>query len=243
MYLYLYGGEHPSEFSERLVRKALADYAVRQQLGVPDEILENTVIAKEEKGKPYFEGLELPERDKRPAAPGGDGRPAVHFSVSHSGSFWGCLMADEPVGFDMEVCRETVKYKKIAERYFTDEECNLVVSKGTGAFFEVWVRKEAYVKYLGSGLAAGLDSFSTVEGGKLMDRVVPGDPERAVLWASSAVSADMACTDFTDKSGQSAADGTSPCFVKPCDIADGVKAAYCSASGNPLTAVIWLESI
>ncbi|HWQ79194.1 MAG TPA: 4'-phosphopantetheinyl transferase superfamily protein [Anaerovoracaceae bacterium] len=212
MYLYLYHNEGPKSrfaFSERLVRRALLDYAARQELGIPDKILINAAIAKEEKGKPYFADLREPD---------GKGRPAVHYSVSHSGDWWGCLMAGEPVGFDMEVCRDKVNYEKIAKRYFTEDEYGLVLSAGPEAFFDVWVRKEAYVKYSGSGLSVGLDSFSVVEGGKLVPQVIATDKARNR-------------PDCIVKS----------CITRPCEVGDGVKAAYCSAGGNSLKDIISIQ--
>jgi len=207
MYLYLHRGARKD--GERLVRSALLDYASRKGLGVPGHNLLELPIAKGEKGKPFFAGLQGPE---------GAGKPEVHYSVSHSGDFWGCLMAGEPVGFDMEVVRERVNYDKIAKRYFAEEECKLVLSSGLEAFFDVWVRKEAYVKYLGTGLATGLDTFSVAEDGKLLSRVV-----------------------LTEAAGRGGSSGMAPGIVKPCFIGDGIKAAYCCAGGDPIEAVVSLD--
>ncbi len=216
MYLYLHHSgnrdkeisgkkrENPSGFSDMLIRKALLDYCGRRKTGIPNEILMTIVIERSESGKPFFHMTSTAQ----------EGRPAIHFSVSHSGNWWGCLMGEEPVGFDMEVCREKVHYEKIARRFFSEEECGLILSAGRDAFFDVWVRKEAYVKYLGTGLAEGLDSFTVAAGGKLMSEVI------------------------SKKSGN---ERTSPCFIRSCEILDGIKAAYCSGSGKPVEAVVSLE--
>lgn len=220
MYLYLIYSENRNKqqigtnqesrsgFSERLVRKALSDYCERQLPEYPAELLRETAIAtaiaREEKGKPYFPGLFADH----------GGTPAVHYSVSHSGNWWGCLMADEPVGFDMEVCRGKVSYEKIARRFFTEEEYGLILSEGPDAFFDVWVRKEAYVKYLGTGLAEGLGSFTVAENGRLLQQVV-----------------------LKKDAGRN----QSTCFIRPIKIGAGVKAAYCSGSGNPVKTTITLE--
>ena len=217
MYLYLYHSDNRdkqqkgkeqetrADFSDRLVRKTLREYCKNQQLSISDEELWESIIERDGKGKPYFAGL---------SDEGLQGRPPIHFSVSHSGSWWGCLMAEESVGFDMEVPRENVNYNKIARRFFTKEEWEWILITGLDAFYDVWVRKEAYVKYLGSGLAEGLDSFSVIEYGKLSTQVIS-----------------RKC------------DGRNhlPCFIRPCEIPDGVKAAYCSTSGNPIKAMLSLE--
>jgi hypothetical protein len=213
MYLYLYQseniyglqntptGEELAAFREKLVRKALEDYCGRTNQHQVYETLKNTPIQKEPKGKPFFAGL--PPNDAK--------RSTVHFSVSHSGDRWGCLMADEPVGFDLEVCREKVDYERIARRFFTEEEHNWILSMGREAFFEVWVRKEAFVKYLGSGLGEGLSSFAVIENGELKEKV------------------------FSDK------DGGRHGIINPCSVAEGVKAAYCCGSGTSVLETIRLD--
>lgn len=217
MYLYLYNGtnkddllngkeqENRSGFSDRLVRKALQAYFEKEKPEIPKEVLRETVIERTEKGKPFFFGLQ---------AAGQGGIPEVHFSVSHSGNWWGCLMAAEPVGFDLEMIREKVNYEKIARRFFTVDECALILTTGADAFFDVWVRKEAYVKYLGSGLAEGLDSFSVVENGVLLSRVL---------------------------SRKNRTENHLPCYVRTIEIGSGVKGAYCSGSGNPVKKIYTLE--
>lgn len=221
MYLYLVQKEEKDErqngrdqedrsvFGERLVRKALYDYCDRQRLGIPDHTLRDIAIERTEKGKPYFTG---------PPATGpaeeSNGLPGICFSVSHSGNWWGCLMAAEPIGFDMEAIRKEVHYEKIAQRYFTEAERDWILAAGTDAFFDVWVRKEAYVKFLGTGLAEGLDSFSVVENGRLSQAVIRRE----------------------NKTGNQL-----PCYVGTLNISDEVKAAYCCGSGKPVKAIIDLE--
>ncbi|MDD3168662.1 MAG: 4'-phosphopantetheinyl transferase superfamily protein [Eubacteriales bacterium] len=193
-----------SAFSERLVRKALRDYSERQLLELPPGVLSEAVIVRTKKGKPFFSGLPAVERD-------GEEPPAIYFSVSHSGNRWGCLMAAEPVGFDLEVIREGVHYMEIAQRFFTEEECEWIVEAGADAFFDVWVRKEAYVKYLGTGLAEGLDSFSVVGSEGLSPKVILKKSGTGNQLHGSIGKVEIDC---------------------------GIKAAYCSGSGVPVKAVI-----
>ena len=56
-----------------------------------------------------------------------------------------------------------------AVRFFTPEETGFVKSNGADGFFRLWVRKEAYVKYMGEGISYGLDSFSLSDGIRLSD--------------------------------------------------------------------------
>lgn len=217
MYLYLYQREHMVDpqnsktreeliaFRDKLVRKALKDYCERKKQYQAYEALKNAQIKREPKGKPYF--ADFPLHD-------GKRLTSVHFSVSHSGDWWGCLMAEEPVGFDLEVCRDKMNYEKIAARFFTKEEHDWILSKGQDAFFEVWVRKEAFVKYLGTGLGEGLSSFTVIENGELKVKVFSEKDEPIFR---------------------------RPCFILPCSVAEGIRAAYCCRSGDPIQGTIILD--
>lgn len=217
MYLYLYQDESKEKvisnaaredriaFRDKLVRKALSDYSKRISKPLSDDLIQETTIKKEPKGKPYF--ADLPYKNGKPLT-------EVHYSVSHSGDWWGCLMAKEPVGFDLEICRNEVHFEKIAKRFFTGEEHEWIKKMGSEGFFDIWVRKEAFVKYLGSGLGEGLSSFSVIENGKLTVKVTA--PKHTELRRP-------------------------PGKILTCNVAEGVKAAYCSRSGTSIQGLIMLE--
>lgn len=87
-------------------------------------------------GKPYVENVE------------------VEFSISHSGDIAVCAISDKPVGIDIERIKDV--NINAAKRLFTADEQNYVFEKWGFAkqrFFEVWTRKEAYVKMLGKGIS------------------------------------------------------------------------------------------
>lgn len=211
MYLYLYHNDKlnikqqskkelksASEFSEKMVRKALLDFSERMQLDLKKENLVTVEILRDNKGKPYFHDLQIP----------------VHFSISHSGEWWGCLMAMETVGFDLEASREKVKFDKIALRFFAEGEYEYILAGGLEAFLRVWVRKEAYVKYLGTGLGEGLSSFSVVDNLEFSTQIMK----------------------INENGNQRI-----PCFVREFEMQSGVKAAYCSGSGAPIKEMITLK--
>lgn len=53
---------------------------------------------------------------------------------------------------------------KMAKRFFTVEEAEFI-NKSTdrnSAFFEIWTKKESFVKAVGKGLAIPLNSFSVL---------------------------------------------------------------------------------
>ena len=95
-------------------------------------------------GKPYIEGLD------------------VNFSISHSGTIALCAIADSPVGVDIEKIREVDL--SVAKKHFAPDEHDYVLEKlslSRQRFFEIWTRKEAYVKMLGKGISY-FPEFSTM---------------------------------------------------------------------------------
>lgn len=147
MYLYVYeryqGGEGGRQRTEELVRRAAEQYIWEERLSlgtVSGEILRT------ERGKPYFK--EVP----------------IEFSVSHTGSLWVCLIDREPVGVDVQKIRPC-RRDKIAERYYTRDEQEYVAAMGENGFFQIWARKEAYVKFTGDGITEKMKEVSTLKDG------------------------------------------------------------------------------
>jgi len=90
---------------------------------------------------------------------------SIAFNMSHSGDLALYAVArGRAVGIDVEWQRPRVNFMRIAERFFSIEECEalyaLPESARHAAFYRCWTRKEAYVKARGDGIAAGLDTFS-----------------------------------------------------------------------------------
>ncbi len=89
----------------------------------------------------------------------------LHFNMSHSRDVALCAVArGQQVGVDVEYPRPQVNYERIAERFFSLEEFEALMelpeSARRRAFYNIWTRKEAYVKARGDGIAAGLGTFS-----------------------------------------------------------------------------------
>ncbi|MDO4978862.1 MAG: 4'-phosphopantetheinyl transferase superfamily protein [Candidatus Saccharibacteria bacterium] len=86
---------------------------------------------KNEYGKPYLKGN------------------PVFFSISHSGPYTICAISDQEIGIDLE---ENVIRDRIVDRFFTTKEQDSV-KNNPDSFAEIWTLKEAYSKYLGTGLS------------------------------------------------------------------------------------------
>lgn len=103
-----------------------------------------------ERGKPYLTGLD------------------AYISLSHSGKLAVCAISGVPVGVDIQQLRNTDI--KIAERFFSEEE-KAAVAAACGKerekiFFEIWVKKEAYVKLTGEGISAGFGTMNDKKKGE-----------------------------------------------------------------------------
>lgn len=105
-----------------------------------------------------------------PLAYGPHGKPylestPLHFSLAHSAGRIVVAMGTRfPLGIDVEKIRRDIDHNRLARRFFSEREARELSTLSPGerlhAFFSVWVRKEAFVKAVGRGIAFGLDRFS-----------------------------------------------------------------------------------
>ncbi|HEY8184968.1 MAG TPA: 4'-phosphopantetheinyl transferase superfamily protein [Pyrinomonadaceae bacterium] len=115
-------------------------------LGIkPDELR----FSYSEKGKPSLDELQ---------------RSEINFNLAHSqGLAIYALSHGRAVGVDLEYVREDLGGEKIAERFFSPREIEMLnsvpVELRKDAFFNCWTRKEAYIKARGEGLSMSLDGF------------------------------------------------------------------------------------
>ena len=117
----------------------LTELLIRSQFGVDCEIIYNNY------GKPYIKNS------------------PQYFSVSHIGEYIAFVKSDFEIGIDIE--KKGNPRVKVAKRFFTENEQNYLNNANDydTAFFEIWTRKEAYIKMLGTGLATPLKSFDVFE--------------------------------------------------------------------------------
>ncbi|MDE7453736.1 MAG: 4'-phosphopantetheinyl transferase superfamily protein [Clostridia bacterium] len=105
-------------------------------------IAEPFEILRTKNGKPYI---------------GGD---PLFFSLSHSGNVALIAISDKPVGVDLEIISN--KSRKVILNSFSNEERAEIESERD--FLKHWVVREAYIKMLGSTLAAKLKSLKFTDG-------------------------------------------------------------------------------
>lgn len=87
------------------------------------------------------------------------GFPCYEFNISHTRSAVAVALSDKPVGVDVEKIRE-IDFR-VAEKVFSDHEkawLNVAAPDSQLRFLEIWTKKEALVKYYGTGLTNDLKS-------------------------------------------------------------------------------------
>jgi 4'-phosphopantetheinyl transferase len=95
------------------------------------------------------------------------------------------LVTGVEIGMDIEFLKPMPDCEQISERFFSESE--RAVLRGLPAeikeegFFNCWTRKEAYLKAVGEGLAAPLDSFDVT--------LAPGEPPRMLTLEGDAARA------------------------------------------------------
>ena len=87
----------------------------------------------------------------------------LEFNLSHSlDRLLVAVTAGRAVGVDIEFRRSGLHMQSIAKRWFSPDEQNFfqTLEKPEQGFFDIWAKKEAYVKALGIGIYKELSSFS-----------------------------------------------------------------------------------
>lgn len=150
LYTYPKHGLHTRADTDRLIAQSLARF-------LPD-LPKPPVLLRTASGKPFFEG-DFPQ-----------------LGVTHSDSVVIIALADTPFGIDCEDRERRVKHRDaLCKRFFSAAEQGFVKNAGaeeekTRLFLELWVKKEAYVKYTGEGLKALAAVDTTTLSGRFENR-------------------------------------------------------------------------
>lgn len=126
-------------------RCIVADGLMRYVLGSRYAKLELTP-----KGKPFLPGHE-----------------DLHFNLSHSGHWVVIAWGNAPLGIDVEMMCTDRSKEPLARRFFHPNELDYLLAaigqEWVNRFFEIWTKKESYLKYLGTGIDRALNSFSVLD--------------------------------------------------------------------------------
>lgn len=97
-------------------------------------------IAKSSLGKPYLVRC-----------------PDIHFNISHSGNWAVCAAGPVELGIDIQYHRNA-RFGKLAEKILNEEEwaAYRTAEDPIRCFYDIWTRKESYLKYTGEGIRRDL---------------------------------------------------------------------------------------
>lgn len=98
-------------------------------------------------GKPYLVGF-----------------PYANYNISHTRNAIVIGLSENPIGVDIEKIK-TIDLK-IAEKFFNKNELNYIFSNNKEQdklFYEIWTKKEAYIKWIGKGFSIPLDAFDITD--------------------------------------------------------------------------------
>ena len=156
-------------------RFVLARTLLRRRLG--DSLNVNPtalVFANGERGKPHMVTPDL-------------ARPP-HFNLSHSGDVVVLAVSPTEVGVDVESMREVANAERLARRFFSHTEHEIVhglkVADRDHAFLRIWTQKEAYLKATGLGVGMPLREVETESDPEAPPRLlaIAGDRDEAGRW-------------------------------------------------------------
>jgi 4'-phosphopantetheinyl transferase len=87
----------------------------------------------------------------------------VYFNISHSGDYGLIGIADDQlIGVDLEFMQPKSDSLKLAQRFFSPSESVWLNTQSPAnqdvAFYQLWTAKEAFLKAIGVGISAGLDT-------------------------------------------------------------------------------------
>jgi 4'-phosphopantetheinyl transferase len=116
-------------------------------------------------GLPAKDWLFLADANGKPSVEPRAGRPEVAFNLSHARGLVAVAVASHgAIGVDVEKIDAGKADFAVAEAYFAPSEVEMLRRTAPAdrpmCFFRLWTLKEAYIKAIGAGLAAPLDSFA-----------------------------------------------------------------------------------
>lgn len=123
---------------------------------------------------------------------GPHGRPSLacggfDFNLSHAGSIVVLVLGATRVGIDVEATGRVANWRSIARRFFSAGETAAIEACAEGerrtAFFRTWVRKEAFAKAIGTGVATGFHRFDVSTGAAPALLAARIDGIEAVEWS------------------------------------------------------------
>lgn len=139
MMIHIYAGK-TVKGEEHTAGRELLKKGMLEQYGVK---LTKGDIGYAQKGKPYLKNS-----------------PGLFFNISHSGEYVICAISRAELGADIERHRE-VRFLQVGKRFLTEEEWKIWEQSPDPQkyFFDQWVKREAFLKWKGTGLDRDLKTL------------------------------------------------------------------------------------
>lgn len=87
----------------------------------------------------------------------------LQFNLSHANGIALYALSKGSVGIDIEFLQRQLAFEQLSEQFFAPNEAQVLrglpEAEQRISFFQLWTRKEAYIKAIGKGLSLPLDQF------------------------------------------------------------------------------------
>ena len=126
-----------------LISQGFAKEKISEEYNIPKE---NIIFSVTDRGKPFCKS-----------------HPHIYFSLSHSSNFVALAISDKDIGIDIEKLRSAKA--ELVNRVCSSNEIDTIFSNENPdiKFTEIWTKKEAYLKALGTGIDRELSSIDTTD--------------------------------------------------------------------------------
>ncbi len=126
-----------------LISQGFAKEKISREYDIPKN---DIVFSVSDRGKPYCKS-----------------HPHIYFSLSHSGNFVAFAVSDKEIGIDIEKLRPAKD--NLVKRVCSQNEIDAIYCSENPhiKFTEIWTKKEAYLKALGTGIDRELSSIDTTD--------------------------------------------------------------------------------
>ncbi|MCR4804458.1 MAG: 4'-phosphopantetheinyl transferase superfamily protein, partial [Clostridia bacterium] len=96
-----------------------------------------------------------------------DAEGSCHLSISDTKNWWVMLVCSSPCGLDIEEKSRSISEAVVKKLHPLEQQYLNALSEGSSEwreeFLQIWVRKEAYMKFCGEGLSLGLVRFCVLD--------------------------------------------------------------------------------
>ncbi len=92
--------------------------------------------------------------------------PELHYNVSHSGNWVLIALAPVALGIDVEKINPSFPFQELVDHSFGEHEKTFLARQAVplAAFYQLWTRKEAFVKATGQGINADFARVPALDG-------------------------------------------------------------------------------